>query len=97
MDQATVAVALATERLQAGPPTQLPFSKPPAYQDARRARELYRYFRPDDLAFEGARRGSSPKGYRAPKQDGPESPNIALTAYSQLAALRCHAQRAMVR
>ena len=59
--------------------------------DGRRARELYRYFQPNQPAGPAAFTLQHENGH------GPSSPNVTLTAYAQLVALRLNSQRAIVR
>lgn len=66
------------------------------YEDDRRARELFHYFQPDNPAL-------LPSGRRAARLTDPSStswkasPNLVLTALTQLAAIKLGVQRAIIR
>lgn len=81
--------ALGAQRLHDRPLPSPSIGRVPSYQDIRRQRELYRYFDPDDITFERTRIQNTPHvSDRVANKAGLQSPNVALTAYSQLAALR---------
>lgn len=66
------------------------------YEDDRRARELFHYFQPDNPALlpAGPRDAGSTNPPSSPTK---ASPNLVLTALTQLAAIKLGVQRAIIR
>jgi len=64
-------------------------------QDKQRARELYKYFQPNDPALLSG--GWQQTDITRASPEKLSSPNITLTAYAQYIAIRLNAQRALIR
>ena len=66
----------------------------PPVEDLKRAREVYRYVQPENLASwrRSSEQGASAKGRRAPAL----KLTNALAPFVQLAVLRCNVQRAFI-
>lgn len=76
-----------------GPP---PVHHATTYEDDRRARELFHYFQPDNPALLPA--GPRDAGLTNPSLSSRKaSPNLVLTALTQLAAIKLGVQRAIIR
>lgn len=76
-----------------GPP---PVHHTTTYENDRRARELFHYFQPDNPALLPSGHGTA--GLTDPSSSSRKaSPNLVLTALTQLAAIKLGVQRAIIR